>query len=384
MRPASRGAPPSPPAHPARARAQRQEDGHNRLKRVILIGDHHQLPPVVKNQAIQQYSRLDQSLFTRFIRLGTPYIELNAQVGRRLAAGWRWWRWGGGWWGGAAGVTGGRMVGAGCSAAGGRARARCPRARAAAEAATPSPNPPSRPPAQGRARPSLAALYNWRYRALGDLPNVTTAPAFRAANPGFALPFQLVDVPDYGGRGESCPLPYFYQVGARCRGRWRRLPLRALAAAACRGLPLPTRGEPALRVGGRCGRPSACPSAPPTHTGTYTHPPGRPRPPQNLGEAEYLVSVYQYMRLLGYPAHKISVLTTYNGQKALLRDVFERRCAHHPAFGRPAKVRRGRKRGPPPPPPLQGAALRTPKAAGGTGSCTALRVHCLPCPSAHC
>jgi intron-binding protein aquarius len=60
---------------------------------------------------------------------------------------------------------------------------------------------------------------------------------------------------------------------------------------------------------------------------------------QNLGEAEYLVSVYQYMRLLGYPAHKISVLTTYNGQKALLRDVFERRCAQHPAFGRPAKVR---------------------------------------------
>ena len=51
-----------------------------------------------------------------------------------------------------------------------------------------------------------------------------------------------------------------------------------------------------------------------------------------------LVSVFQYMRLLGYPAHKISVLTTYNGQKALLRDVFERRCARHPAFGRPAKV----------------------------------------------
>jgi superfamily I DNA and/or RNA helicase len=46
-----------------------------------MIGDHHQLPPVVKNMAIQQYSHLDQSLFTRFIRLGTPYIELNAQVG---------------------------------------------------------------------------------------------------------------------------------------------------------------------------------------------------------------------------------------------------------------------------------------------------------------
>lgn len=59
---------------------------------------------------------------------------------------------------------------------------------------------------------------------------------------------------------------------------------------------------------------------------------------QNLGEAEYLVSVYQYMRLLGYPANQIAVLTTYNGQAALLRDVFARRCADHPAFGMPSKV----------------------------------------------
>jgi hypothetical protein len=40
----------------------------------------------------------------------------------------------------------------------------------------------------------------------------------------------------------------------------------------------------------------------------------------------------------GYPAEKISILTTYNGQKALIRDVVERRCAGHPAFGRPLKV----------------------------------------------
>ena len=59
---------------------QRQEDGVSRLKRVILIGDHHQLPPVVKNMAFQKYSHLDQSLFTRFVRLGTPYVQLNAQV----------------------------------------------------------------------------------------------------------------------------------------------------------------------------------------------------------------------------------------------------------------------------------------------------------------
>ena len=51
-----------------------------RLKRVVLIGDHHQLPPVVKNMAFQKFSHLDQSLFTRFVRLGTPYIQLNAQV----------------------------------------------------------------------------------------------------------------------------------------------------------------------------------------------------------------------------------------------------------------------------------------------------------------
>ena len=36
-----------------------------RLKRVLLIGDHNQLPPVVANMALQQYSRLDQSMFAR-------------------------------------------------------------------------------------------------------------------------------------------------------------------------------------------------------------------------------------------------------------------------------------------------------------------------------
>ncbi|CAI9278954.1 unnamed protein product [Lactuca saligna] len=121
---------------------QRQEDGHARLKRCILIGDHHQLPPVVKNMAFQKYSHMDQSLFTRFVRLGIPYIELNAQ---------------------------------------------------------------------GRARPSLAKLYNWRYRDLGDLPYVKENPFFHKANAGFGFDYQLVDVPDYHGKGESAPSPWFYQ-----------------------------------------------------------------------------------------------------------------------------------------------------------------------------
>ncbi|KAI3936782.1 hypothetical protein MKW92_043376 [Papaver armeniacum] len=136
---------------------QTQEDGCARLKRCILIGDHHQLPPVVKNVAFQKYSHMDQSLFTRFVRLGVPYIELNAQ---------------------------------------------------------------------GRARPNIAKLYNWRYRDLGDLP--------------------------------ICSTTWVYQ---------------------------------------------------------------------NVREAEYIVSVYIYMRLLGYPASKISILTTYNGQKLLIRDVITRRCS---------------------------------------------------------
>jgi intron-binding protein aquarius len=178
---------------------QKAEDGHSRLKRVVLIGDHHQLPPVVKNMAFQKYCNMDQSLFTRFVRLGTPYIELNAQ---------------------------------------------------------------------GRARPQLSSLYSWRYRSLGDLPS-TNQGAYTLANPGFAHELQFVDVGDYDGVGETEPTPHFLQ---------------------------------------------------------------------NLGEAEYLVSVFQYMRLLGYPANKISIITTYRGQKHLIRDVIARRCAAHPLFGTPKHV----------------------------------------------
>jgi intron-binding protein aquarius len=61
---------------------------------------------------------------------------------------------------------------------------------------------------------------------------------------------------------------------------------------------------------------------------------------QNLGEAEYLVAVYMYMRLLGYPAERITFLTTYQGQKALLNDVVRNRCGSHPFFGMPAQVSR--------------------------------------------
>ena len=59
---------------------------------------------------------------------------------------------------------------------------------------------------------------------------------------------------------------------------------------------------------------------------------------QNLGEAEYAVALYQYMRLLGYPASSITILTAYAGQRALIKDVLEHRCKGNKLFGMPRAV----------------------------------------------
>ena len=40
---------------------------------------HFQLPPVIKNMAFQKFSNMEQSLFTRFVRLGVPTVQLDAQ-----------------------------------------------------------------------------------------------------------------------------------------------------------------------------------------------------------------------------------------------------------------------------------------------------------------
>ena len=122
---------------------------------------------------------------------------------------------------------------------------------------------------QGRARPSIAELYKWRYKQLGNLPVVETALEFKQANAGFHYDYQFIDVPHYKGVGEMEPTPHFIQ---------------------------------------------------------------------NLGEAEYAVAIYQYMRLLGYPASKVSILTTYAGQRALIKDVLHRRCARNRLFGLPRIV----------------------------------------------
>ena len=172
----------------------------NRLQRVVLLGDHHQLPPIVQNQAFQRYSRFDQSLFTRLVRLGVPAVQLNAQ---------------------------------------------------------------------GRMRPELAALWAWRYPGLVSLPLALGDQRFALGNCGLAHETQLIDVGAESGAAEATPQPHFFQ---------------------------------------------------------------------NLAEAEYVVHMYMYLRLMGHPASSISLLTTYNGQKALLNDVVAARCAAHPLYGAPAHI----------------------------------------------
>lgn len=171
----------------------------SRLKRIILIGDHNQLLPVVQNKALRELGNLKQSMFKRFIRLGVPIVTLDAQ---------------------------------------------------------------------GRCRPSLRQLFGWRYPYLKDL-YVCEGEEFSEANPGFCDEFQFINVDDYMNSGESEPRPHFLQ---------------------------------------------------------------------NLGEAEYVVAVYQYMRLIGYPADKITILATYNGQVSLIEDVLESRCGWNANFGRPLKI----------------------------------------------
>jgi len=179
---------------------QKPKDNRTGLQRVVLCGDHLQNSPVIQNQAFRHYANLEQSLFSRLVRLGVPTVTLDQQ---------------------------------------------------------------------GRARSSIATLYQWRYPNLGNLPHVEASKEFLTANAGFKYDYQFINVPDYKGRGEAEPTPHFIQ---------------------------------------------------------------------NLGEAEYAVAIYQYMRLLGYPASKISILTTYAGQRALVKDVLTHRCARNPIFGLPKIV----------------------------------------------
>ena len=59
---------------------------------------------------------------------------------------------------------------------------------------------------------------------------------------------------------------------------------------------------------------------------------------QNLAEAEYVVAVFMYMCIQGYNPENITILTTYNGQKALIKDIIKNKCAWNPIFKKPKKI----------------------------------------------
>lgn len=183
-----------------------QKDSNLRLKRLILIGDHHQLPPVIKNISLKQFSNMDQSMFQRLIRLGVNCIQLDCQ---------------------------------------------------------------------GRCRSSIYNLIKFQYEnVITNLPHTIEFDKF--INCGFKNEFQFINVEnDYDLNNnlqiieESEPIPHYYQ---------------------------------------------------------------------NKTEAEYIVSLFIYMRLLGYPANSISILAMYNGQKRLIRDILNQRCANNPILGSPSKI----------------------------------------------
>lgn len=56
---------------------------------------------------------------------------------------------------------------------------------------------------------------------------------------------------------------------------------------------------------------------------------------ENFGEAEYLVSLYRYMRLLGYPREKIDLVATTRLQKKRIEQLAKQKCKQG-FFGTPA------------------------------------------------
>lgn len=59
---------------------------------------------------------------------------------------------------------------------------------------------------------------------------------------------------------------------------------------------------------------------------------------QNLGEAEYAVAIFMYMRLMGYPNDLISIITATYGQKELIKDIIKKRCGWNRYFSEPRVV----------------------------------------------
>jgi intron-binding protein aquarius len=58
----------------------------------------------------------------------------------------------------------------------------------------------------------------------------------------------------------------------------------------------------------------------------------------NLAEAEYSIGIFMYMCLIGYDPKKISIITSYNGQKDLIKEIYNKKCFWNNIFSGIKKI----------------------------------------------
>ena len=169
------------------------------LKRVVLLGDENQLPPIVKCQAIRTQCLYHLSFFSRLLKTGYKNcVILNEQ---------------------------------------------------------------------GRSRNEIVDLYRYKYDNLIDMKEISKK--FSKINFGFKHNIQFINVEEFNNHGEEMNSSNSFY---------------------------------------------------------------------NLAEAEYCIGLYMYMCLIGYDSNKISILTTYNGQKELIKEIFAKKCGWDKLFSNIGKI----------------------------------------------
>ena len=169
------------------------------LKRIVLLGDENQLPPIVKSQAIRTQCLYHLSLFSRLLKSGYKNcVVLNEQ---------------------------------------------------------------------GRSRSEIVDLYRYKYDNLIDMKEISKK--FNKNNFCFKHNIQFINVEEFNSRGEEMNSNYSFY---------------------------------------------------------------------NLAEAEYCIGLFMYMCLVGYNPSQITILTTYNGQKDLIKEIYSKKCGWNKLFGNIGKI----------------------------------------------
>ena len=171
----------------------------SKLKRVILLGDENQLPPIVKSQGIRTQCLYHLSLFNRLIKSGYKNSITLTQ--------------------------------------------------------------------QGRARSEIVDLYRYKYNNLTDMKEVINK--YPKKNFGFKYNVQFINVEEFNSKGEEINSNYSYY---------------------------------------------------------------------NLPEAEYCIGIFMYMCLTGYNPENITILCTYNGQKELIKEIYNKKCTWNKLFSGISKI----------------------------------------------